>query len=277
MAGFEILDIASIGHCAAEILQNDQDAAIIGVTSTGIFIRTTTDNILYLTADPHCGPLTINIPAITSHLKSLAVETQVKLSPRVISLEEFQLKLQMGAETTVWEPPDLRQTPLDLAPFKDRVEMIKPDIFEDKFQIDFELGQGFRSNRVAYILEKLTPLIGCGEGLTPSGDDFICGILLALYTWEKLLFPKFPREALSAQICDLAQRKTTALSANLIACAARGSADERIFNCLAWLHIGFGNYVNILKELQSYGSSSGFDTMQGIITALSLSPAFSTY
>jgi len=66
----------------------------------------------------------------------------------------------------------------------------------------------------------------------------------------------------------VADQKTTSLSANLIACAAQGAADERIINCLLWLHSGQEDFSHIIEELQSYGSSSWQDTLRGIFAAV---------
>lgn len=65
-------------------------------------------------------------------------------------------------------------------------------------------------------------LVGAGRGLTPSGDDALCGVLLALASVEH---PDAARSlaALRAQLAS-ALGRTTSLSAALLAAAASGYA-----------------------------------------------------
>jgi hypothetical protein len=58
------------------------------------------------------------------------------------------------------------------------------------------------------------------------------------------------------------------LSASLLACAAMGSADERLMHALGFLLEGKGNITKITEELLCYGSSSGIETLAGMVAAL---------
>jgi hypothetical protein len=67
-------------------------------------------------------------------------------------------------------------------------------------------------------------LIGRGGGLTPEGDDIVCGVaaVVASSPWPGAL-----REAwLSALVGDGLRRRTTALSATLLELAVRGMGPE---------------------------------------------------
>lgn len=268
MVNPESLGVASIGHCASEIINAQNGASIIGMTSRGIFLRTPKNNILFITADRFRGPLTVNVPSFDSVKERLSQDEKVAFSEGHIIFKSSSLTLQPGNDTVIWEPLHLHRTPLNVAPFRARLYQVRSDIPDWDPNIILNLTVVFLRNCAEDMIGLLEAFIGKGEGLTPSGDDFICGFLLVLSTWNKLLFPIFPREELSERISDLAAQRTTALSANLIACAGRGSADERIINLMAWLHTGFGNYSQVMKELHGYGSSSGLDTLRGIIAAL---------
>ena len=99
---------------------------------------------------------------------------------------------------------------------------------------------------------------------SPAGDDFISGYLLVRS------YQQSEKVGNVEQLIELAYQKTTSLSANLIACAAQGAADERLLNMLRFLATGEGDLEEIREELLSYGSSSGIDSLAGMLTALYL-------
>jgi hypothetical protein len=111
-------------------------------------------------------------------------------------------------------------------------------------------------------LQALTALLGLGRGLTPSGDDFICGVLLARSRagLEPLAWVE--------PLLSLARKRTTTLSSELIAAAASGSADERILEACDRCLDGSMPPAQILEKFLAYGSSSGLDLLVGFCTAL---------
>jgi hypothetical protein len=66
--------------------------------------------------------------------------------------------------------------------------------------------------------EALRSLVGLGPGLTPAGDDWLAGWLLAQYLTEDLTGLR--------NLSGLVMGRTTTLSRALLACAAAGEADE---------------------------------------------------
>ncbi len=117
-------------------------------------------------------------------------------------------------------------------------------------------------------MSALTALMGTGRGLTPSGDDFIVGLMLLLSRMPGLNSLHDTIEALHRQVVEIAFEKTTALSANLIACACEGSADERLIRAVDGFLTGSLNEAGILHTLQEYGSSSGVDALTGIASGM---------
>jgi hypothetical protein len=114
---------------------------------------------------------------------------------------------------------------------------------------------------------KLKPLLGLGRGLTPSGDDLLVGFLLALNRWKSVLDSPFDLKELNGQMIQLAVKATTHLSANLIECAATGAADERLLDGLDYIVSGMGNPDEIADNLSEMGSSSGVDSLVGMVLA----------
>lgn len=266
----------TIGHIASETLSKQSKASICGVTSKGIFAITPSRDILFFTDQPYRGPLTINLHEGLSSLQSLSPNSPLSLSSNKVFFNRKQIEIQILAKSQIWYPPKLSKSTVTQKMLSTRSDEIEQRLkhrsinntsahFSDLIST---LSKGITSNEVDQLLEELKKLIGYGSGLTPSGDDFVCGFIIAARVWQDILLSGFPLHPFITGIQQIARQKTTSLSANLIACAAQGSADERVLNTLIWLHEGEGNLNQIIKELRSYGSSSGFDTLRGIIAAI---------
>ena len=103
-------------------------------------------------------------------------------------------------------------------------------------------------------------LVGLGEGLTPSGDDVLAGVLLAL----RYLGRPSCADALWASIAEQVPRRTTALSATLLASAAEGDAVPQVIELLAAL-AGHRPLEPALDRLLAVGSTSGSDIAHGLL------------
>jgi hypothetical protein len=107
----------------------------------------------------------------------------------------------------------------------------------------------------------LQKMIGRGAGLTPSGDDVVVGMLLAINRLENGLSvgPAFAQDCMM-----LADRLTTSLSAGLIRCAADGQADERLVTALDGMITGSLDEAQCAAHFLAYGGSSGIDCLLGM-------------
>lgn len=110
--------------------------------------------------------------------------------------------------------------------------------------------------------EELSHLLGLGIGLTPSGDDFLCGMMASLHMagQERSVFAL----TLKTQIADHLQ-DTIDISAAFLACALENQYSLAV-NSL---------YQNpdcssIEKSFSAIGHSSGIDTLCGIWFGLNL-------
>ncbi len=110
-------------------------------------------------------------------------------------------------------------------------------LLKDYTQISSLLSQQ-PSPSPAGLASHLLPFLGLGAGLTPSGDDLILGLILALARCGPSLGAPVDPAALAAEINPIAARRTTALSASLLAAAANGQADERLILALDSLAYG---------------------------------------
>ena len=112
--------------------------------------------------------------------------------------------------------------------------------------------------------EAAASLLGLGPGLTPSGDDFLGGAMIALHA--------LGRGALASRLAGwalpLAPARTGAISAAHLACAAAGEGSAALHDLLAALLTpGAAGLVEAVKALAALGHSSGWDMLAGAALA----------
>ena len=101
-------------------------------------------------------------------------------------------------------------------------------------------------------------LIGLGPGLTPSGDDFICGLLVALNYFG------FADAAckISEAVLPIATRETNIISCQHLRCAAGGHASSALFAALDAL-LTCRRLEERLDAIDAIGHTSGWDSLAG--------------
>ena len=132
------------------------------------------------------------------------------------------------------------------------------------------LANSLRDGDGEEVLRQTAHLLGWGSGLTPSGDDFVMGLLLGLRATAQLSSIFQVVCGISQRLIRQARQKTTTLSANLIACGVDGQADERLVSALNGILTGNLPEEVCARRLMNYGSSSGGDALLGMAMALFL-------
>ena len=131
---------------------------------------------------------------------------------------------------------------------------------------------------------ELARLIGLGIGLTPSGDDFLCGVLagLILTGQTESAFARSLHKAIAEHLND-----TVDVSAAFLRCALKGQfslavnhllvntgcespQDTSHVKCTPQIAPGIANVPAITENFLAIGHSSGTDTLCGILYALEL-------
>jgi len=108
-------------------------------------------------------------------------------------------------------------------------------------------------------------LIGLGPGLTPSGDDFVGGVMIALRAFGQ----GDVADRLATWALPLARKETGAISYAHLACAAEGEGAAALHDMLAAL----GNpvapgFAGHLDAIDAIGHTSGWDALAGaVVTA----------
>ncbi len=106
----------------------------------------------------------------------------------------------------------------------------------------------------------LSRLLGLGIGLTPSGDDFLCGVLAGLHLAGKdgHSFTQFLRSMIAARLSD-----TIDISAAFLSCALENQFSLPVNSLCCPL-----TPEEILSSFEEIGHSSGTDTLCGILWSL---------
>jgi len=113
--------------------------------------------------------------------------------------------------------------------------------------------------------ESVQQLIGLGPGLTPSGDDFLGGVLIAL----SLVHRQDIAALLYADLCPRLLARTGPISRTHLAAASAGQGLETLH--LAINSVIEGNVEMIptrLHHVDQIGSSSGWDALAGAYVVL---------
>ncbi len=132
---------------------------------------------------------------------------------------------------------------------------------------------------LAHAVDAAERIVGLGPGLTPSGDDALAGLLLAL----RLLGGAVPgggravwlADWLGAAVTAHAGDRTTSLAATLLHCAARGQASVEAAAVLRGI-AGQDPLVPAARRLLATGHTSGADVTWGLLTGCRAALALST-
>jgi Protein of unknown function (DUF2877) len=116
-------------------------------------------------------------------------------------------------------------------------------------------------------------VLGLGNGLTPSGDDFVGGMMFAL--------AHAPRQAwvddlpmAKARIRNAALVSTNVISAALLDDMMAGKSYSALHDVLFALHSNnTTSIVGACEKLLNVGASSGADMLAGLLLALTTQPA----
>ncbi len=114
-----------------------------------------------------------------------------------------------------------------------------------------------------------TRLVGLGPGLTPSGDDFLGGMLIALRT----LGAEAARRQLSWVVCPLLEARTNQISAALLDAAVEGYGGASLHMALNALLGGGSGLAPAIAGVARIGHSSGWDALSGMVTVLAAAQA----
>jgi Protein of unknown function (DUF2877) len=113
--------------------------------------------------------------------------------------------------------------------------------------------------------DQIEPLIGLGPGLTPSGDDYLGGLLIAL----SLIGRTRLRDRLWQALEPLLIRRTGDISRAHLAAAADGLGNSALHAVLCAILAGRTDVISVaVASIGGIGHTSGWDTLAGSIAGL---------
>jgi hypothetical protein len=118
-------------------------------------------------------------------------------------------------------------------------------------------------------------LLGLGGGLTPSGDDFLCGLVTVFN------MPAFPGgddyRRLGRSLAGEARTATNLISSSMLAQASVGRARARVIELLTLAGSAAAPAVTAAtRQVLDTGAASGTDIAAGLATGLALGLEFTT-
>ena len=135
----------------------------------------------------------------------------------------------------------------------------------------FEIGKACRRRDPADILEKGEELIGLGPGLTPSGDDFMGGLLFSAFFLKKFFSAFFfwDQDRVTDFIAG-ARSRTHPISHVFLSDFAAGHAPAPLYEVMGYLLQGrdFQRAVSAAAQFLRFGHSSGADMLAGMMTGM---------
>ena len=285
--------ITHIGRIASELLSEEPVASVQGTSSRGVFISLVSRWMIFLSTESYFGPLTLNLQGYDGILHPIEAGMPVKIDERRIDFPTTGYRFHFDQAVT-WQAPPL---PPEVLPVEQRLNrladitrelslMQKESLFAD-FLVALlddnvratthlngvnntlnEMWMAILEHKKGAFLNACGAVLGLGAGLTPSGDDLITGLVLALSRWGGVILPNLEKEDLFADLIPMTYEKTSLLSANLIECACRGQADERLVLALDGIMTGEHRPAQCATALAGWGSSSGVDALAGMALAV---------
>ncbi len=283
------------------------DGAMLAVVSHAAYIRTASAGLLWL-ASPN-QPIHRRATLVSLPFDALRPGMAVTLSGSVLKVGARARVDWRHAPTWSPEPParaaatapqDLRQTALGLAADLARsapseglapVILSLPDMPAGLASVPAPFTStllrtaapaiaavigAVREHNAAGVASAGRHLAGLGPGLTPSGDDFLGGLLFALRHLAELFPQDFRWDAEGAAgLLDFASSATNPISHCILSDLAAGEAPAPLHSLLDAI---LGSEPppalrGLAAQVTRIGASSGWDLLAGFLTALIHAPA----
>ncbi len=127
-----------------------------------------------------------------------------------------------------------------------------------------EVERGLSTGTHDHIRRYVKQIVGTGVGLTPAGDDFLTGVLLAFWSASG---GKWAQE-MSKIVATAAKGRTTILSKAWLEAAAKGEANQPWHDLTEAMIRGEDSLQQeAALKIMKLGSTSGADALAGFVLA----------
>lgn len=270
------IPVRSIGSTVADALAVPATGSLLATFSRSCYLDLAGRIVALVAPDLLRGPLNVVVdPPRDFAFEALPVGAAVRLAPPRLAIDGGP-ELDLGT-ARVW---DAHLTPLRLADRDlldrrlDRIKSVlagapaeslahpagRPARAADGMDA---LYSGLRSAETEAVALGALRLAGLGAGLTPSGDDVLTGVLVAV----TLLTPPHAGSIRRA-VMDAVRDRTTRISLAYLEAASRGDAGEAWHILARRLDDGPDEAVGgAAARVMAFGETSGADLLEGFVLA----------
>ena len=250
-----IYESSAIGEIALSLLKTNKAMRVHSIFNNGFNIVNDKNDLIFIGTDKNgYFPFGITINKYTMHYikETLQVGDMLKTDASALNHHDFMLSNRQ-AKVYLYNKVNENNTDAikSVVSSYDFCDYNNSDFSEEKLScILRDLADSKADFPLAY-------LVGRGQGLTPSGDDIITGIL-----YINCLEPFIAEKHLNSLKLYILESVTTIVSENFIRLALEGIFSRRITD------IGETPDKKTVDALLELGSSSGRDTLYGIYMTL---------
>lgn len=285
------LSATSIGQSGVDVLARGKEFIVRGVTSRGIFVSVDEKTIVFLSRERFKGPLIVNLPWDSPVLDQIAIKAEGKICPHGLRFPEPDLFISVSSAEkwsalNLWSPIPLPISAVNHSQISSFLNLLQsragapnelvtaalqvinrdplPRSADDDetTKLISQVYRAVQANDLPALQTAAHYLAGRGRGLTPSGDDFLLGLVYGLFMLPYRFRAVF--EPVSAMIVATVTKRSTLISANLVECAAAGEVDERLGAAFQALLYPESPPDAAIRGILGWGSSSGMDATAGM-------------
>jgi hypothetical protein len=258
----QIINAVSTTGPVSEWLANSTSARMLHVFDHACnLINERREVVSMVTREIGPGPFNLVVEGDVRFAQDLSLASPVFTSARQLSLGDLEIHI---FDAKLWDSrPDWnmlhnkRETLLrQISPLSEI------ELQVSRLQCSSSLSSSIAMADIPSCRNAAAKLAGLGQGLTPSGDDFLMGAVYAAW----IIHPHEIAECIVTEIAKVATPLTTSLSAAWLRAAAKGEAGILWHKFLAALISGNETAIDLqTSNILSIGATSGADALAGFI------------
>lgn len=206
------------------------------------------------------GPFNLVIENNVLFSGHLSLQSPVSFSTTQLHLGDLTIHI-VGAK--LWNPrPDWEMLHIRSDDILNHLTQLPTANYQVSNSLVAGLSTALANAHIPSSLTAAQKLAGLGQGLTPSGDDFILGAVLAAW----IIHPPEIASVLAREITNVAAPLTTSISAAWLRSAGRGEAGilwHNFFNAL--VSADPAQIQEAANNILAIGETSGADALAGFI------------
>lgn len=263
---------ASVSIPLSRFLERSRRGTVLTTFARSAYLGLDGSIVAVVASELMNGPLNVVLDDPAPRFEELAVGAAAGASDERLLVEDWPAISLQGA--TQWDPQIRPWSSAQLTGVSAHLDTLGRSVLADAPTDHLahpRIEQGLAGLQAAVrtqtpedLTAAASDLAGLGGGLTPTGDDVLVGVLMALAA-----LPDGPNRALRAAIRGGTVGRTTRISDAYLEAAARGEASEAWQRLLAALG-GDGSHsvIQAGRRILSFGETSGVDMLTGFLLAM---------